>query len=346
MIKLFYIFIILLVILIIKLYLDSTKGKVQNKLHKNFNNDNNDVIDFNYDTQNLESDVYFQTLLKQMRIETDNKINAAVEEGFAGFDKGAEALSNNIVAYKGARGAEALVMLFYKMECPYCQEFMPVWNRIVNNLPNDIKYEEIECNKETKKAVANNITGVPTLILLVNNERKIYMGDRSYNDIVKFMRINGVNLIERTFEQFDSTGYDSSPEPTPYTNPDCPAVTFDKQIDLEADKYMFQIFNADGQYGYATGGTKAGNVFSPFTAAYSTVDSYLSSLPDTSKMSECASTYAAQIMNFDLCDKDQLDKILKYQKKINDGSGKYQVDGTDYSSNDKVVKAIKQACAL
>ena len=284
MIKLFYIFIILLIVLIIKLYLDSTKGKVQNKLHsklhKNFNNDNNDVIDFNYDTQNLESDVYFQTLLKQMRLETDNKINAAVEEGFAGFEKSrtqndnstnagfeksraqndnsnkgfkgaeaplAEALANNIVAYKGARGAEVLVMLFYKMECPYCQEFMPVWNRIVNNLPNNIKYEEIECNKETKKAIANNITGVPTLILLVNNERKIYMGDRSYNDIVKFMRINGVNLIERTFEQFDSTGYDSSPEPTPYANPDCPVVTFDKQIDLAADKYMFQIFNADGQ---------------------------------------------------------------------------------------------------
>ena len=232
------------------------------------------------------------------------------------------------------------------MECPYCQEFMPVWNRIVNNLPNNIKYEEIECNKETKKAIANNITGVPTLILLVNNERKIYMGDRSYNDIVKFMRINGVNLIERTFEQFDSTGYDSSPEPTPYANPDCPVVTFDKQVDLAADKYMFQIFNADGQYGYATGGAKDGNVFSPFTAAYSTVDSYLSSLPDTSTMSECASTYSAQIMNFDLCDKDKLDGILKYKKKINDGSGKFQFDGTDYSSNDKVVKAIKQACAL
>ena len=88
----------------------------------------------------------------------------------------------------------------------------------------------------------------------------------------------------------------------------CPSVTFDKQADVANDKYMFQIFNADGQYGYAVGGNNKDKMFTPFTAAYSTVDSYLSSLPDVKNAKECASLYATEIRGFGLCDDEQLNK--------------------------------------
>ena len=89
-------------------------------------------------------------------------------------------------------------------------------------------------------------------------------------------------------------------------------------------------------------------------AAYSTVDSYLSSLPDNDdptknsykNINECASLYANNIVNFGLCDAEQLDNILAYQKKINSGENTMRVDGTDYNTNTNVVNAIKQVCGV
>ena len=258
---------------------------------------------------------------------------------------------------KGIGGISATVMLFYKKDCHFCQDFMPVWTKIVNNLSNNIKYEEIECNENTKKANEYNITGVPTIILLVNNTQIIYMGDRSYSSINNFLRINGVNLVERTYEQFDSTGYssDSTVTDTQIFNQYCPSVTFDKQADFANDKYMFQIFNEKGQYGYATGNTKDGSVMTPFNAAYSVVDTYLSSLPPDRNtgtgalsteaiVNQCASLYSNQIKNFDLCDNDKLNEILQYETNVKNGSARLNFDDTDYSSNKIVVNAIKTAC--
>jgi thiol-disulfide isomerase/thioredoxin len=345
MIKLCYILIILLAALMIKLYLDSKGFSPSHSLGNNNSNSNTN--------NDLESDPTFKKLLEQIKSDTERKINVAVEEGFADGYKEMLEQDDNIVSYLNKNNSVKL-MLFYKMECPHCQSFMPTWNRIINNLPNNVEYEEIECNKQSQKANENNISSVPTIILVVNNEKKIYMGDRSYQDINRFMRLNGVNIVERTFEQFDSTGYSSDPSPTIAPNPHCPAVTFDKQVDLAADSYMFQIFNADGQYGYAKGATKVGSVFTPFTAAYSAVDSYLSSLPNpsnstlssTANINECASLYANQIKNFDLCDKEQLDKILSYQTNVSNNLATQIFDGTDYSTNIKTVNAIKKACNI
>ena len=361
MINLCYVLIILLVALMIKLYLDCygfSPSRGLSSLNRAFarslgNNKNTN--------DKLESDPTFKKLLEQIKTDTESKINMAVEEGFSDGYKAMVEQDDNISNYKGEnvtsylnKNNSVILMLFYKMECPYCKDFMPTWYRIINNLPNNVNYEEIECNKQSQKANENNISSVPTIILLVNNEKKIYMGDRSYQDINKFMRLNSINLVERTFEQFDSTGYSSDPSPTIAPNPHCPAVTFDKQVDLAADSYMFQIFNADGQYGYATGGYNSGKIFSPFTAAYSAVDSYLTSLPDpknstlssTANINECASLYANQIKNFDLCDKEQLDSILTYQKKISNCSATMLFDGTDYKTNNTTINAIKKDCNI
>jgi ABC-type transport system substrate-binding protein len=242
---------------------------------------------------------------------------------------------------------------------------MPIWNKIINNLPNNAKYEEIDCNKDLKKVNENKITSVPTIILSVNNgsnnglsiDKKMYMGDRTYDDIDNFLRYNGVNLVKRQFENFNN-GYSNSPDPTQPINPHCPAVTFDKQIDLKNDNYMYQIFNSDGQYGYAEGGYNDDKLLNPYMAAYSTIDSYLSSLPlvngnsvnptknSYKNINECAQLYANNIINFGLCDADQLNNVLSYQSNINAGLHQSIVDNTDYSTNINVVNAIKQVCGF
>jgi len=254
--------------------------------------------------------------------------------------------NDNIISYLNKGNSEKL-MLFYKPSCPYCSDFMSTWHKIINNLSNNVLYEEIDCEKDYKKANEYKITSVPTIILLVNNEKKMYIGDRNYSDIMVFLKYNGVNLIDRTFENFDSTGYSNDTTPTAQSPPNmCLNVTFDSETDIAQDQYMYQIFNENGQYGYAEGGYNPGNILSPFSAAYSTVDSYLTSLPEGANINECAKMYADQIRSFGLCDKPKLDNILQYQNNINNNTATYAVNGTDYSSNNEVVTGIKKACKL
>ena len=274
--------------------------------------------------------------LFQNQEETNRKINNAIEEGF----------TNNIPNYLN-KTDQVKLELYYKPSCPYCKNFMPVWYQIVNNLPNGVIYEEINVETNNIKPSQNNISTVPTLLLIVNNEQKTYMGDRSYKNIEDFLKLHGVNLIERNFEYFADNGYSNAPQPTPVMNKHCPVVTFDKQIDLEGDRHLFQIFNADGQYGYAEGGFNEGKLLNPFQAAYSTVDTYLSSLPDGNKyIDECANVYSKDIINFGLCDSEQLDQISNYNKEVSSGTKIARAPNTNYSSNEMIIRSIKNVCNL
>lgn len=346
--KLAIILLLLVLILLIKLFLESEYFRtIQNT--------------------NKREQAKFQQELNTVIKETQRKINKATEDGYI------EAFSSNIIdvgtnmgtsnntentikqlpSYLNKTNAVKL-QLFYKPGCKYCNDFMPTWTQIINNLPSDATYEEINCETNMKSANENKITSVPTIILLVDNQKYIYMGNRSYNDIDRFLRTYGVNLVQRKFEEFANDGYSNQPEPTIKANPHCPAVSFDKQIDLEQDTYMYQIFNENGQYGYAVGGYNSDKTLTPFMAAYSTVDSYLSSLPDDNdpmknsykNINECASLYANNIVNFGLCDSEQLDNILEYPKNIDAGMKTYKVDNTDYTTNIPVVNAIKKVCGL
>ena len=287
--------------------------------------------------------------------DAQNKINKAVEAGIReGFQNSGSNSSNrssgDINPSYLNKSPQYKLQLFYKPSCGHCKKFMPTWHQIINNLPINTTYEEINCDQDRKRATENAITTVPTIMLVVNDTKTTYYGDRSYNDIDRFLRNNGVVLVQRRFEDFDSVGdlvnSGVSSEDGP-KNPHCPAVSFDKDIDIPADKYLYQIFNADGQYGYAVGGYNEGNVMTPFSAAYSTIDSYLSSLPDgDTYIDECAELYGENIINFGLCDAAELEKIANYQKNIKSGGWKSRVAGSDYSSNNKIIGAIKKVCNM
>ena len=377
---LFFILVILIIIVLIKFYLESqnsnntnntNKSREGKAIHKPYY-----AFDNTYDNANsyVTDNDKFNKMVEDMQKDTIKKINHAVEQGViegfssSGYDtdnsfSSSPSFSNNDIEYTKNnnnndsiisylnKGNSVKLMLFYKASCHYCSDFMPVWYKIVNNLSNNVMYEEIECEKDYKKANEYQISTVPTIILLVNNEKKVYTGDREYSDIMRFLKINGVNLIERTFEEFNSSGYSTSTTPTGSNSNSsndslCPAVTFNSQLDVADDNYMFQIFNEKGQYGYSVGGNNSNKQLTPFTAAYSTFDSYLTSLPEGANISECANNYASQLRGFGLCDAKQLDNILQYEKNVKEGNATILIDGTDYSSNNKVVTAIKNACGL
>lgn len=281
------------------------------------------------------------------------KIEKAVEAGMR------EGFQNEIQENPTYLNRDPLVklQLFYKPSCPHCRNFMPVWSRIINNLPANATYEEINCETDIKKAAENKITTVPSIFLIINDTKTQYHGNRSYKDIDAFLRANGVALVERRFEEFGDLDSNPDGNPDQKLNPNCPSVSFDKDLDIANDKYLYQIFNADGQFGYAVGGYNEDKVMTPFAAAYSTIDSYLSSLPDIDNpgkntyknIDECAGLYAQNIINFGLCDANELNKIAEYQKNIKSGNYKSRVDGgsdRDYNDNEKVVAAIKKVCNM
>lgn len=341
------ILVILIIILVIKYFFDSD---IYQKLLK--------VI-----TTARPENTNMENTLQTARTEAFQNINRVVEESFANSStsNNQSNLDGNITSYLNKQNRIKLE-LYYKPSCPHCKTFMSVWSKIINDLPSDATYEEINCEliENKDKINENKITSVPSLVLLVDNQKKFYMGSRTYNDIARFLSLHGVNLVKRSFEEFNNTTTNNTNGATGVgdsiagVNPHCPAVSFDKQIDIATDDYMYQIFNANGQYGYATGGYNTDKLLTPFQAAYSTVDSYLSSLPDDTDPSkssykhidECAGLYANNIINFGLCDIDQLNTIKEYQTNIASGNSSTYIDGTDYSNNSKVVNAIINACGF
>jgi len=301
--------------------------------------------------ENIKLANTLNTAQNEARNEAFRNINRVIEESFTGANP-----DGYITSYLNKTNRIKLE-LYYKPSCPHCKTFMPIWSKILNDLPTDVIYEEINCDSNDgdnkDKISENKITSVPSLVLLVDNQKRFYMGSRTYDDIARFLRLHGVNLVKRTFEDFNSTASGSN-NANENVNPHCPAVSFDKEIDIANDEYMYQIFNSNGQYGYASGGYKSDKLLTPFQAAYSTVDSYLSSLPDDTdptkssynNVNECANLYANNIINFGLCDIDQLNAIQGYQSNVASGMSNPYIDGTDYSSNSKVASAIMTACGF
>lgn len=336
---------ILLLVLFIKTYLESTNYEGF------YTNTTTNIKSSNIKSSNMKGD----RLLSKIIFETQRKINKAVEDGIKeGFQDQGQQIKTDSISYINKLPTVKL-QLYYKPSCKYCKEFMPVWYKIINNLPLNTTYEEINVDENRSKASQNMISTVPTIILVVNDTKTQYYGNRSYNDISGFLKINGVNLIERSFESFNDTNASNNVSNNNVNkNPNCPSVTFDKQIDMQDDKYLYQIFNANGQFGYAMGGYNEDKTLTPFQAAYSTVDSYLSSLPDDKDptktsfkhIDECTNIYAKNIINFGLCDNDELNKILDYNKKVKNGMAIPHFDGTNFNTNDIIINSIKKVCNI
>ncbi len=303
----------------------------------------------------LKKNDEFETFRDMILDLTNTRINQVAEQSYVEAFRSNNAVNDLSQTGFLSKSEQNTLYLFYKPTCPYTVKFMPTWYKIIYDLPDNLNSKEIDCSQDRTTPSQYNVTGVPTVVLEMGDKYFTYVGDRSYNDINRFLKEHGMNLVKRSTDYFDDlSGYEETPEPTNMITPHCPLVTFDKEIDIKGDSYRYQIFSENGQYGYAEGGHHEDKIMSPFTAAYSVVDSYLSSLPDLNNPSkttlnhvnECATAYADDISCFGLCDQDQLNKIANYQKDINTGLSTPRIKGVDYSKNVKIVNAIKKACNL
>ncbi len=108
----------------------------------------------------------------------------------------------------------AKLCFFYMNGCGWCDRFMPTLNKIKENKICKI-YECESSNqnnsieaKQIEQQLNTDISSYPSIFLDVNGKYKEYQGDRSYEDVVKFIKENSQksetisNNITNTIELF------------------------------------------------------------------------------------------------------------------------------------------------
>lgn len=84
------------------------------------------------------------------------------------------------------------ITLYYANWCGHCQQFKGTWESIkkyideynTKNPDIKIKYEEYEADKDVDIIKRENITGFPTIMLLIGGKRIEYHGPRTIKDIM------------------------------------------------------------------------------------------------------------------------------------------------------------------
>lgn len=83
-------------------------------------------------------------------------------------------------------------LIFFSMPgCGHCKNFKPTWELLVKNYGDikDIELIQVSSNEKPDLVELFEIDGFPT-ILYVKDNKKVseYKGDRSYEDLVKYMK--------------------------------------------------------------------------------------------------------------------------------------------------------------
>ena len=82
-------------------------------------------------------------------------------------------------------------LVFFSMKgCGHCEDFQPTWDQIVTNYGNTAHIELVQVKQNEKPEIAEQygVTSFPTILSLKGGEKvKEYDGDRSYEDVVRFM---------------------------------------------------------------------------------------------------------------------------------------------------------------
>ena len=94
---------------------------------------------------------------------------------------------NSVYVMKGGNSnSEKTVYLFKANWCGHCKAFLPVWEKLQNNVEN-IKFVTFDSEKDKDKMREYGISGFPTIILKNNNKAIEYVGVRDYDSVLNFI---------------------------------------------------------------------------------------------------------------------------------------------------------------
>lgn len=89
------------------------------------------------------------------------------------------------------------LFIFYAEWCGYCRTAMPSFQKLKKDYDNQtingqkVSIQLIEGDKNRELMKQYNISGFPTIVLMLANGKRVnYSGNRSYDDLVVFLREN------------------------------------------------------------------------------------------------------------------------------------------------------------
>ena len=103
-------------------------------------------------------------------------------------------VATNMGFMKPAEGFEndnTRVVLYYAPWCPHCKTLMPTWDQLESESSgSNVSVEKVDCDANPEAAEEQGVNGFPTIVLFKNGEAVTYEGDRSLDDIKKFISSN------------------------------------------------------------------------------------------------------------------------------------------------------------
>jgi len=89
-------------------------------------------------------------------------------------------------------GPHVKVTNYYAPWCGHSRQLLPTWGEVEKEYlkHSRVQIDKIDCAKNPSVAKNEQIRGFPTIILVKDGEKKMYMGDRSLKDIKKFIESN------------------------------------------------------------------------------------------------------------------------------------------------------------
>lgn len=86
-------------------------------------------------------------------------------------------------------------LLYFTMNgCPYCNEFNPVWDDLIELIPK-LKTEKIERFENPEMIQEFDIKSFPNIILIKNNNKELYEGHRDTDNLMGFLKSNITNMV-------------------------------------------------------------------------------------------------------------------------------------------------------
>jgi thiol-disulfide isomerase/thioredoxin len=84
-------------------------------------------------------------------------------------------------------GNEKTLYLFKADWCGHCNNFKPVWNELIKNKQENIKFITYDADTHKEEIKAFQVQGFPTLILKKGDEAIEYSGGRDIHSLKEFI---------------------------------------------------------------------------------------------------------------------------------------------------------------
>lgn len=80
------------------------------------------------------------------------------------------------------------IYLFKADWCPHCRNFKPTWDSLKNKLGKELNFITYDADKDKNEIKQFKIEGYPTIILLEGNKAIEYVGPRTEESLINFIK--------------------------------------------------------------------------------------------------------------------------------------------------------------